>query len=73
MWLQWCLNSSKGDITAVAGPATEVAFTNCAPFTKCITKINGPTIGNDEDLDLVMQMYNLIVYRLNYSDMTRSL
>ena len=30
-----------GDITVAAAPATEVAFKNCAPLTKCITKIDG--------------------------------
>ena len=30
----------RGDITVVAAPATQVAFKNCAPFTKCITKID---------------------------------
>ena len=44
----------------LAAPATQVAFTNCAHFTKCITKIDGTTIDNAEDLDLVMTMYNLI-------------
>ena len=34
----------RGDITVTAAPATQVAFKNCEPFTKCITKINGTTI-----------------------------
>ena len=29
----------RGDITVVAAPATQVAFKNCAPITKCITKM----------------------------------
>ena len=29
-------------------------FKNCAPFTKCITKIDETTIDDAEDLDLVM-------------------
>ena len=33
-----------GDITVVAAPATQVAFTNCAPLTKCIIKIHRTTI-----------------------------
>ena len=41
---------------------TEVAFKNCAPFTKCMIKIDGTTIDDAEDLDLVMLMYNLIEY-----------
>ena len=48
----------RGDITVVAAPASQVAFTNCAPFTKCITKIDETTIDDAEDLDLVMPMYN---------------
>ena len=44
----------RGDITVVATPATQVAFKNCAPFTKCITKIDETTIDDAEDLDLVM-------------------
>ena len=62
-----------GGITVVAAPATQVAFTNCAPFTKCITKIDGTTTDNAEDLDLVMPVYNLIEYSSNYSQTTGSL
>ena len=36
---------------------TQAAFKSCAPFTKCITKINGITIDNAENLDLVVPMY----------------
>ena len=41
-------------------PGTKVAFKSCAPFTKCITQIDGATIDYAENLDLVMPMYNLI-------------
>ena len=57
-----------GDITVVAAPATQVAFKNCAPFTKCITKIDGMTIDDAEDLELVMPMYSLTEYSWNYSE-----
>ena len=41
----------KGYITVKAAPpATQVSFKNCAPFTKCITKIDGNTIDDAEDL-----------------------
>ena len=63
----------RGDITVTAAPTTQVAFKNCAPFTKCITKIDGTTIDDAEDLDLVMSMYNLIEYSSNYSETTRNL
>ena len=36
--------------------ATQVAFKNCAPFNKCTTKIDGTTIVDAEDSDLVMPM-----------------
>ena len=57
----------KGNITVAAAPATQVSFKNCAPFIKCITKIDGTTIDNVKDLDIVMSMYNLIEYSSNYS------
>ena len=60
----------KGDVTVTAVPAIQVSFKNCAPFTKCITKIDGTTIDDAEDLDLVMPMYNLIEYSSNYSERT---
>ena len=44
----------------VAAGAAQVAFKICATFTKCITKIDGATIDDAEDLDIVMPMYNLI-------------
>ena len=45
-----------------AALATQVSFKNCAPFTKCITKIDGTTIDDAEILDLIMAIYNLIEY-----------
>ena len=50
-----------------------MSFKNCTPFTKCIKKTDGATIDNAEDLDLVMLVYNLIEYSLNYYETTRSL
>ena len=38
-----------------------LAVTNNAPFINCISKINNILIDNREDLDVIMQMYNLIV------------
>ena len=65
--------SVTGAITVVAAPATQVTSKNCAPFTKCTTKIDGATIDDAEDLDLVMPMYNLIEYSSNYSETAGSL
>ena len=44
-----------------------VTFKNCAPFTKCIRRINNTDIDNAHDIDIVMPMYNLIEYSDNYS------
>ena len=54
--------SLKDDITVTAAPATQVAFNNCVPFTKWVTKIDRTKIDYAEGLDLVMPMYNLIEY-----------
>ena len=37
-----------------------------ATFTNCISKINNVLIDNAEDLDVVMPIYNLILYSKNY-------
>ena len=63
----------RGDITVAATPQIQVAFKNCAPFTKCTKKIGETTIDDAENLDLVMPMYNTIEYSSNYSETTGSL
>ena len=35
-------------------------FTNCAPFTDWISKINNTQRDNAKDIDIVIPMYNLI-------------
>ena len=50
-----------------------VTFKNCAPFTKCISRINNTGIDNAHDIDIVMPMYNLIEYSDNYSKTSGSL
>ena len=49
------------------------AFKNCAPFTKCISRINNTDIDNAKDIDIVMLMYNFIEYSDNYSKTSGSL
>ena len=46
----------RGNITIIGHQVTKQAFKNCAPFTKCFTKIAGTTIDDAEGLDLVMPM-----------------
>ena len=60
-----------GDISIIGhNAATQKLFKNCVPSTNCITKIDGTTIGDAEDLDLVMVTYNLLEYSSNYSHTT---
>ena len=66
----------KGTIT-VTNPDNKVcdkklAFKNNAPFNYCILKTDNTLIGNAEDLDIVMPMYNLLEYSKNYSKTTGS-
>ena len=63
----------RGDIGITEHGATQVAFKNFAPFTKCVTKIDEKTIDEAENLGLVVSMYNLIEYSSNYSKRTESL
>ena len=39
---------------------------NNAPFISCLTKINNELIEDEEDLDVVMPMYNVLEYDKNY-------
>ena len=63
-----------GDIK-VAGVAanTNVAFKNCAPFTRCVTHIDDEHAETAENLDIIAPMYNLIEYSDNYADSSGSL
>ena len=50
-----------------------VAFKNNAPFINRILKMNGIKIDYAEDLDVVMEMYDLLEYSKNYRKTTGSL
>ena len=50
-----------------------VTLKNCAPFTKCISRINNTDIDNAQDIDIVMPMYKLTEYSDNYSKTSGSL
>ena len=49
-----------------------VIFEKCAPFTKCISRIYNKDIDTNQDIDIVMSMYNLIEYSDNYSETSES-
>ena len=53
--------------------ATRLALKNCAPFTKCNLEINNEHVDAAENLDIVMAMYNLIEYSVNYQDSSATL
>ena len=63
--------SARGDITIIEHNLTQVAFKNCTPFTKCITKIDRRTVDDTKGLDLVMSINNLLEYNSNYSERYR--
>ena len=51
----------------------KLALKNNAPFFSCVLKINNTLIGNAENLDVVMPMYNLLYYPKNYRKTTGTL
>ena len=52
---------------------TQIVFKNCAPFIIYITKIDGTTIHDAENLYMAIPMYNLLEFSSNYSKTTGSL
>ena len=63
-----------GDIAVTGGDGnTKVAFKDCHPFTKCRIHLNDKNVEDSDNLDIIMNMYNLIEYSDNYSDSTASL
>ena len=42
-------------------------FKYCAPFTKCLSRINNAEIDTAQNINIVKLMYNLIDYSDNYS------
>ena len=63
-----------GNIAVVGGNAnTKAAFKNCHPFNKGKIHLNDTHVDESDNLDIIMNMYNLIKYSGNYSDFTASL
>ena len=66
--------AGNDDATKQAGESDKgVTFKNCAPFTRCISRVNNTDLDNAKDVDIVMPMYNLIEYSDNYSKTSGSL
>ena len=53
--------------TAVNSTNKKVIFKNCAPFTKCITKINNTQVDDAQKIDIIVPLCNLIEYSAAYS------
>ena len=63
-----------GNIIVAAGKNnTKIGFKNCHSFTKGKIHLNDTHVDLSDNLDLIMNMYNLIEYSVNYSDSTASL
>ena len=63
-----------GNITVHNGTInTKVASKNCPPFIKSVIHLNDEHVEDSDNLDLIMNMYNLIEYSDNYEDSTASL
>ena len=60
---------------AVAGEGqnTLIAFKNCSPFIRCFTHLNDEHVERADNLDIIMNMYNLTEYSDNYADSSGSL
>ena len=63
-----------GNIAAVGGNEnTNVAFKNCALFTRCVTHVNDEHVETADSLDIIMPTYNLLEYSDNYAGSSGSL
>ena len=63
-----------GIIRTTGGDAdAKVALKDCAPFRKCMLRINDEYVEKAEILDVTMPVYNLIEYSDNYSDSSATL
>ena len=63
-----------GDTAVTGGDGNnKVAFKKCHPFVKCKIHSNDVHVEDSDNLDIIMNMYNLIEYSDNYSDSTASL
>ena len=70
----WYIYCCKREVDLLAAAANkndkaqkDAVFKNNAPFWSCISKINSTLIGNSEDLDMIISMYNLLECSQNYS------
>ena len=63
-------NTADADATA-NNADKKVIFNNYAPFIKCISIINNTQVDDAQDIDVIIQMYNLIEHTDSYSKTSR--
>ena len=74
LWEQTITGAGNNDAAKQLDERNKGAiFKNCAPFTKCIIKINSTQTDNAQDIDIAMPMYNLIEYSDNFLKTSGSL
>ena len=61
------VNNTAAEGAAANNTNKKVIVKNCAPFTKCISRINNTDIDNYQDSDIIILMYILVEYSDNYS------
>ena len=61
------VNYTAADGAAANNTNKKIIFKNCAPFTRCISKINNTEVDNAQYNDIVLAMYNLTEYSDNKS------
>ena len=66
-------NLTVENVAAHNVPNTKTAFKSSHPFIKCKIHLNDVHVGDADNLDIIMNMYNLIEYSNGYSDSTASL
>ena len=68
------VNTQRLKVQQAANNANKkVILKSCAPFIKCIQRINNMQIYNSHDIDVVMPMHSLIEYSDNYSKTSKNI
>ena len=67
------VNNTAADGAAANNTNKKAIFRNYPPFTNWISENNNAQVDNAKDVDIVMPMYNLIIYSDNYAKTSGSL
>ena len=66
-------NINVENVAAAYVPNTKATFKNCHSSVRCKIHLNDVHLEDSDNLDIIMNMYNLIEYSDNYSDSTASM